>query len=158
MSQRSVYLAKYRGDSRTRTHFAIFIPNIDLQSRDVSVDFKDSTCKGTIIQVVGEPLMAGYGLEIKRNYDCTADRDLGQLIPLGHAAAADIYEPTSPEPLNGDAPRARLEREAAQVAPPPKGQDVRAPIDGVDLIDQEAVEIVQSHRDAPTHGIFGYKG
>ncbi|KAK4084658.1 hypothetical protein Purlil1_10243 [Purpureocillium lilacinum] len=66
--------------------------------------------------------------------------------------------------------------EATRVPPPPKGQDLRRPIDGVKtkrcqewtmeyvmrLVDQglihaEAIDIVQRHRDPPTRGIVGMK-
>ncbi|KAH7313871.1 hypothetical protein B0I35DRAFT_436037 [Stachybotrys elegans] len=176
MSSRSVYLAKYRHTASQRTHFAIFIPNLSLEGRHVGSDFRSMSTQGTIINVVGEPLLAGYTLEIERNYECKEQRDLRELVFLGFIEAGNVFEPENTDHVNGDKPRCTIEEEAARVRPPPRGQDVRAPIDGVntkrcqewtmefltrlvekDLIHPDAVDIAQAHRDAPTHGIFGYK-
>ncbi|KAF4502408.1 hypothetical protein FAGAP_1378 [Fusarium agapanthi] len=73
-------------------------------------------------------------------------------------------------------PRGIIERQAASVTPPPRGQNIRAPIDGVNtkrcqewtmevlillahnqLIPQEVVGIAQAEREPPTKGIFGYR-
>lgn len=76
--------------------------------------------------------MAGFVLEIKRNYECKNSKDLEKLVPLGHIDGANLHDSPSSEFMK-DVPRGVLEREAGMVPPPPKGQNVRAPIDGVSL-------------------------
>lgn len=131
MSTRSVYLAKYRTSSRERAHFAIFVPNSQNDRSDLSQTFKSQETNGTIIQVIGEPLMSGYILEFKRNYDCSTDPTLKLLKYLGSIDEIYLFEPESDELVQESTPRSQLEREAQGVPPPRKGQDVRAPIDGV---------------------------
>ncbi|KAG5994854.1 hypothetical protein E4U43_003164 [Claviceps pusilla] len=176
MPCRSVYLAKSRASPGQRTHFAIFIPNAADENKDLSKDFKTGSPKGTVIHVVGEPVMMGYALEFKRNDERGLCRDMREMVFLGKVDSKDIYDPPFTTPCQEACPRQRLEREAAMVAPPPRGQNVRAPIDGVTtkrcqewtmeylsrleergLISPGAVAIAQSHRDSPTHGIFGQK-
>ncbi|KFA75740.1 hypothetical protein S40288_04954 [Stachybotrys chartarum IBT 40288] len=176
MSHRSVYLAKYRSSSRQRAHFAIFIPDIGIEGRDLGKSFRSASTKGTVIHVIGEPVLAGYALEIKRNYECKESRDLEELVLLGHVDPANVYNPTDTEFVKNDKARTAIEREAVRVPPPPRGQNVRAPINGVTtkrcqewtmeflyrlvekrLIPSAAVSIAQDHRDAPTLGIFGQK-
>ncbi|KAK3935021.1 hypothetical protein QBC46DRAFT_58986 [Diplogelasinospora grovesii] len=176
MASRSVYLATYRGSASQRAHFAIFIPNAADDSRDLSVDFRSDSTKGTVIHVVGEPVMNGYTLEFKRNYECKDSRDLQKLVRLGTVDAANLYDPPSTKFVKESTPRGTLEREAAKVAPPRGGQNVRAPIDGVTtkrcqewtmeylklladqgLIDASAVSTAEAERDPPNHGIFGAK-
>ncbi|CAK1358770.1 unnamed protein product [Cercospora beticola] len=175
MPTRSVYLAKYRTSSRERVHFAIFIPNAQHDRKDLSETFKSQQTKGKIIQVIGEPLMSGYILEFKRNYDCSTGPALKILKYLGSVDDTHLFEPESDELVQESTPRSQLEREAQKIPPPRKGQDIRAPIDGVNtrrcqewttefitqladlgMIEREAVDRVQSERDTPTHGIFGY--
>ncbi|KAI9149943.1 hypothetical protein HJFPF1_09690 [Paramyrothecium foliicola] len=175
MSSRSVYLAKYRHSANQRTHFALFIPNAPTTDRDSLTNLLlEASCKGTIINVVGEPLLAGYVLEIKRNHECRGEQDLRDLVFLSSVEASNIFTPTHDEYMANDIPRGAVEREAARIAPPPKGQDIRAPIDGVKtrrcqewtmsflerlvelkLIGPESLVIAQEQRDPPTHGIFG---
>ena len=131
MAYRSVYLAKSRGSAKERTHFAIFIPNAADNDKDLSQDFRSSSCKGTIIQVVGEPVMNGFVLEFKRNYDCSTSRALQGMVLLGYVDSTNLYDPPYTEFVKESRSRETLEREAASVPPPPGGQDVRAPIDGV---------------------------
>lgn len=68
MAYRSVYLAKYRGSPSQRAHFAIFIPNSTNDNPDLDKDWKSKPCMGTVIHVVGEPLMKGYSLELVDRY------------------------------------------------------------------------------------------
>lgn len=131
MTNRSVYLAKYRTSSRERAHFAIFIPYAQHDRPDLSQTFKSHDAKGTIVQVIGEPLMSGYILEFKRNYDCSPDPTLKVLKYLGSVEDSHLFEPGSDEFVQESTPRSQLEREAKKIPPPRKGQDVRAPIDGV---------------------------
>lgn len=131
MSYRSFYLAKYRTSKSQRAHFAIFIPNADSDSDNLGHDFRSRSCKGTVIHVVGEPVMAGYTLEIKRNYECSTSQDLKKLVLLGYVDTCNVYEPKSSSYVKETSPRSTLERHASTVPPPPRGQNVRAPIDGV---------------------------
>jgi hypothetical protein len=87
---------------------------------------------GTIIHVVGEPLMAGYALERKRRFDGQNDLELKKLIHLGSIDHANVYTDSSLESMIRDhVPKSLIERLAASTPPPPRGQNVRAPIDGV---------------------------
>ncbi|KAI1122737.1 hypothetical protein F5Y10DRAFT_270793 [Nemania abortiva] len=173
MPNRSIYLAKYRGTTNQRAHFAIFIPDIASDRTGVRKDFKTMSTEGTIIHVVGEPVMVGFALEIKRHYECKDDKDLENLVRLGHIDEANLYDSPSSE-LVKDVPRGVIEREAGMVPLPPKGQNIRAPIDGVttkrcqewtmEYLDRlvqrgylkpSAVEVAQNERDPPNFGIFG---
>lgn len=127
MAVSRLYLAK-SGPASQRSHFAIFIPNPDIP---LSTDeLKISDAVGTIINVVGEPLMLGYKLEIKRNYACGVN-DVKKLVFLGQVASEHVFQPMSGVYVDDDTPRGKLEQLAAGIPPPPRGQDIRAPIDGV---------------------------
>lgn len=77
----------------SRTHFAIFIPHANLADKDLAVPtFKDAPCAGTIVQVVGEPLMSGFVLEFKRNFDCSTAHDPRRLALLGNVDTENIYD------------------------------------------------------------------
>ncbi|KAM4065821.1 hypothetical protein HRG_012919 [Hirsutella rhossiliensis] len=175
MAPRTIYLAKYRSGSQ-RAHFAIFVPNSAGNHIDLEKEFRSVNCPVTVIHVVGEPLMSGFALEIKRNYDGKYSLQLEKVTALGSIDSAHIFEPPNKEVKTESITRCKLEREAAQVPPPPKGQDLRAPIDGVKtkrcqewtmeflkrlvtegLLTAEAVGIAEKERDPPTLGIFGYK-
>lgn len=131
MVYRSVYLAVYNRTARSRAHFAIFIPNLAANSTDLSVENDLAEVKGTVIHVVGEPVMQGYVLEFKRNYDCKSSQQLQKLVPLGYVDGTNVANPSSTEFSRDNIPKSTVERVAAQVPPPPRGQNVRAPIDGV---------------------------
>lgn len=127
MAVSRLYLAK-SGPSSQRSHFAIFIPNPDIPLPTDGLTISDAV--GTIINVVGEPLMLGYKLEIKRNYACGAN-DVRRLVFLGEIGSEHVFQPLAGAYVDDDAPRGRLEQLAAGIPPPPRGQDIRAPIDGV---------------------------
>jgi hypothetical protein len=133
MDVRSIYLAKYRTSKLQRAHFALFIPNSIHDRNTLPDDFRLSQCLGTIINVVGEPLMSGFALEIKRNHECRSRVDLQQLVFLGHIDPTNIHEPTTCETkeIINPMPKGVLEKEAAMVPPPPAGQNIMAPINGV---------------------------
>ncbi|KFY32545.1 hypothetical protein V493_00096 [Pseudogymnoascus sp. VKM F-4281 (FW-2241)] len=159
MATRTLQLISYRYSSKQRAHFAIFVPssaNPDL---------------GTLIHVVGAP-MAGYMLEFKRNYSPTMTQEPHEMYPIGEVFAANIIESTSNGRSRDNKPRDKLEREAAQVAPPRISENFRAPVNDttnrrcqewtidfvrrlVDsgVIAQTAFDIVQDKRDPPSHGI-----
>ncbi|KXJ96163.1 hypothetical protein Micbo1qcDRAFT_201480 [Microdochium bolleyi] len=177
MAPRAVYLAK-SGPASKRRHFGILIPNANCDRATLSSDYKDitqsPTALGTIIHVVGEPLMAGFAHEFKRNFDCATDPALRALVFLGHVDDSDVFELDQKSQIIEDVPRGALEKLAVSVPPPPKGQDIRALVDGVKTrrcqewtleylallvkhgkISEDAVAIAQAERDPPSYGIFG---
>ncbi|ELR09973.1 hypothetical protein VC83_06375 [Pseudogymnoascus destructans] len=116
--------------------------------------------------------MAGYMLEFKRNYSPTMTQERHEMYPIGEVFAANIIESTSNDRSRDNKPRDKLEREAAQVAPPRISENFRAPVNDttnrrcqewttdfvrrlVDngVIAQTAFDIVQDKRDPPGHGI-----
>ncbi|GJN68192.1 hypothetical protein PLICBS_002235 [Purpureocillium lilacinum] len=144
----SVYLALHPGGPNSRTHFAIFIPHANLADKDLAVpSFKDASCAGTIVQVVGEPLMSGFVLEFKRNFDCSTAHDLRRLALLGNVNTENIYDGD----FTGGGPVVKTKRcqEWTMV------YVMRLVDQG--LIHAEAIDIVQRHRDPPTRGIVGMK-
>ncbi|KAM3422417.1 hypothetical protein BST61_g2768 [Cercospora zeina] len=168
MTPRAIYLARYRESTRQRAHFALFVPNEADDRAGLSQNYRDSPCRGTVIHVVGEPIIAG------RNYDCSNSRRLGALVRLGYVDEAHIYASSGTTATKDSTPRAPLEREATLVPPPPRGQNVRAPIDGVNTrrcqewtmeylqrlvaknhIETQALAIANNERDPPNLGIFG---
>lgn len=174
MPARSLYLAKSGGGANQRSHFALFIPNAEYDRDTISEDFRSLKAIGTRIHVVGEPLMSGFVFEVHRNYNAQPYLDLKQLVILGKIDDSILhnYPETEPE-IRENIPRSIIERIAASVPPPPKGQNIRAPIDGVnikrcqewtmevlkllaekELIASEAMSMAQSERDPPTKGIF----
>ncbi|KAF5017409.1 hypothetical protein F66182_10665 [Fusarium sp. NRRL 66182] len=176
MPLRSLYLAKYGGGSNRRAHFALFIPNAECDRDTMGRDYRSQKTEGTVLHVVGEPVMSGFVFEIKRNYNGQASKELKELVYLGKIDAANLYEPPSTKMVKENIPRGVIERHAASIPPPPRGQNIRAPIDGVttkrcqewtmevltlleqqQLIPHGVVETVQNERDPPTKGIFGYK-
>ncbi|KAI7762647.1 hypothetical protein LZL87_008993 [Fusarium oxysporum] len=132
---------------------------------------------GMRIHVVGEPLMSGFAFETHRNYNTQPYADLKQLVFLGKIDDSILCDyPETEKEIREITPRSIIERLAESVAPPPKGQNIRAPIDGVntkrcqewtmevlnllaekELIFSGAVSIAQNERDSGTNGIFGYK-
>ncbi|KAF5721017.1 hypothetical protein FMUND_3920 [Fusarium mundagurra] len=177
MPVRSLYLAKSGGGANQRSHFALFIPNAEYDRDTISEDFRSLKVIGTRIHVVGEPLMSGFAFEVHRNYNTQTYPDLKQLVFLGKIDDSMLHEyPEAELEIRENAARSPLERVAESVTPPPKGQNIRAPIDGVntkrcqewtvevldllvekELIPSEAVTIAQNERDPPTKGIFGHK-
>nr|POE71968.1 hypothetical protein CFP56_11844 [Quercus suber] len=134
MATRSVHLAKFRVSSNQRAHFAIFIPNAEDDSQDVTQAFQSRPCKGTTIQVLGEPLMSGFELQFERNYDCRTATDLQTMVFLGHVDPNDLHRAPNDNAVKETVPRAKLEREATKIPPPPRGQNIRLPIDGVSVV------------------------
>ena len=86
---RPVYLTKFRRGPQ-RAHFAIFIPNAAYVQNDPND--RSKSCLGTLIHVVGA-LMAGYGHEFKRNYNCRDSQSLEKLVYLGTVNANHFTEP-----------------------------------------------------------------
>jgi hypothetical protein len=57
--------------------------------------------------------------------------DIRELVLLGEIEAPHVFDPPTAIFSRDAIPRSRLEREATLIDPPPRGQNVRAPIDGV---------------------------
>ncbi|EME80734.1 uncharacterized protein MYCFIDRAFT_87506 [Pseudocercospora fijiensis CIRAD86] len=175
MSQRSVYLIKYRTSVNQRAHLALFLPNAPNDRPQLAQTFREAPCTGTVIHVIGEPLFAGYALQFKRNYECSTSLTLKEMIFLGSIDSSYVFNPTDTATfLLESTPRATIEREATRVDPPPKGQNPRALVDGIHrkdcqdwileflarllskgLIDQSALDLARTHRDPPNLGVFG---
>ncbi|KAF4445619.1 hypothetical protein F53441_10683 [Fusarium austroafricanum] len=177
MSLRSIYLAKSGGGANQRAHFALFIPSAEYDRDTICQDYRLQSTIGTRIHVVGEPLMSGFAFEVHRNCNLQVFPDLKQLVFLAKTDDANIHDSPTAKEIRESTPRSVVERHVGSVPPPPKGQDIRAPIDGVntkrcqewtmevlallvekDLIPYEVLSIAQNERDPPTKGIFGYKG
>ena len=60
-----------------------------------------------------------------------SSQDLEKLVYIGNANPINLYDPPSEGFVKETHSRPTLEREAAAISPPPRGQNVRAPIDGV---------------------------
>ncbi|CVL08449.1 uncharacterized protein FPRN_13230 [Fusarium proliferatum] len=177
MLTRSLYLAKSGGGVNQRSHFALFIPNAEYDRDTISEDFRSLKAIGIRIHVVGEPLMSGFAFEVHRNYNTQAYPDLKRLVFLGKIDNSILYNyPEIESEIRENTARSLIERLAESVPPPPKGQNICAPIDGVDtkrcqewtmevlnmlaekeFIPSESISIAQSERDPRTKGIFGYK-
>lgn len=127
----SAYLAKSYHAKTQRAHFGLFIPNENNNNETLSKSFRTVSCTGTIIHVTGEPVMAGYILEFKRNCQCNATEDLQELILLGHIDSKYTYSPSNTSFSREYTPRSVLEREATMISTPRRGQDPRALVDGV---------------------------
>ncbi|KAF5602081.1 uncharacterized protein FSUBG_7916 [Fusarium subglutinans] len=139
MPLRSLYLAKSGGGTNRRSHFALFIPNAGYDRDTMSEDFSSLKAIGTRIHVVGEPLMSGFAFEIHRNYNTQAYPDLKELVFLGKIDDSFIHNyPETESGIRENTPRSLIERLAESVPPPPKGQNIRAPIDGVRTLSPQA--------------------
>jgi len=91
-----------------RAHWAIFVPTID------------SSTKGKVIQVTGNPFM-GFTLEFKRNYDIENESRAHHMLPL--ALIDDKHIGDSTIDGNGGSStdsnaRDKLESEAKKIVPP----------------------------------------
>ncbi|KAF5641449.1 uncharacterized protein FTJAE_4101 [Fusarium tjaetaba] len=132
MPVRSLHLAKSGGGTNQRSHFALFIPEAGYDRDTISEDFRSLKAIGTRIHIVGEPLMSGFVFEVHRNYNTQAYPDLKQLVFLGKIDDSMLHKyPETKSEIRENTSRSLLERVAESVTPPPKGQDIRAPIDGV---------------------------
>lgn len=130
MSRRAVYLV-VSGSIAVRAHFGIFIPNKEYNRITFGDEWHNRPCIGTMIQVSGEPLMAGYKHEFKRNFECSPAEGVRKLVLLGHVDDRIFYDPASTKTVKESTARCCIETIATTVPPPPARQDIRAPIDGV---------------------------
>ncbi|EFE43416.1 hypothetical protein TRV_01801 [Trichophyton verrucosum HKI 0517] len=159
MTPRPLYLVTFRTGPSQRKHFAIFLPN------------EGDSQQGTVIHVVGAP-MAGYQHEFKRNYNPFTSAIFHTVTEIAQIDDCHIANPQTKDFQKDSTPKGDLEIAASQVRPPPISQNFLAPVDGVtnkrcqewtvefvdkliekNYIHAQAREIVQAHRDPPSHGV-----
>lgn len=75
--------------------------------------------------------MMGYAVQVKRNFNGADTGTLQSLILLGHVDDESIWEPASSEYVEESHTRSTIEKVAGGIPPPPRGQNIRAPVDGV---------------------------
>ncbi|KAH8698965.1 hypothetical protein BGW36DRAFT_426645 [Talaromyces proteolyticus] len=157
MAPRAISLMTYRNSAKQRAHFAIFVP------------FASNEDVGTLINVVGAP-MVGYKLEFERLYSPLKITQAYDKYPIGRIDSEYIMD-TDSEGIDS-IPRGAVEIAASRISPPRISQNFMAPVNDttnkrcqewtmeyicylVELgyIDVSAIEIVQSKRDPPSHGI-----
>ncbi|PYH37126.1 uncharacterized protein BO87DRAFT_404793 [Aspergillus neoniger CBS 115656] len=145
MATRTVYLMSFRGIATQRAHFAIFVPSAA----------KPDT--GTM------PL---------RNYSPKFTKQRYEIFPIGEVSGANIVDSPDGPPGTDNSPKGNIEIAASQVPTPRKSENFMAPVNETTnkrcqewtmefirhlvskgLIGEGAIEIVQSKRDPPTHGI-----
>jgi hypothetical protein len=125
-----VYLFVSGRTSKARGHFAIFIPNASDEEKTPS---KTEPCTGTVIHVVGNP-MIGFSHEFKRNYNTSDDlKSLVRVVLLGHIQESLHVDSSSGTFSTDVLPLGPLDAAALQV-PVPGRSDVRAPVDGVSVL------------------------
>ncbi|KAJ5501800.1 hypothetical protein LT330_000704 [Penicillium expansum] len=158
MATRTIYLISARNTSFQRAHFSIFVPSATNPDR------------GTKIHAVGAP-MAGYVLEFKRNYNPSLEPH-DQKFSIGYVHSSDIVDSPDAAPSIDSTPRGNIELAATQIPTPGISQNFMAPVNDTTnkrcqewtmeyvrhlvakgLIEEKAIEIIQSKRDSPTHGI-----
>ncbi|MCJ1255127.1 hypothetical protein MMC24_002943 [Lignoscripta atroalba] len=161
MAIRTVYLVSARNTPWQRAHFSIFVPSAGTANPAL----------GTIIHVVGAP-MAGYSLEFKRNYAPELSNEPHTMVPIGSVDESNIVDHASADTTIYSTPRGNLEIAASRIPPPRISQNFMAPVNDttnrrcqewtteyvrrlVELgyISAGAIDIVQSLRDPPNHGI-----
>ncbi|KAA8649262.1 hypothetical protein EYZ11_005530 [Aspergillus tanneri] len=159
MSTRPLCLVTTRNSPSQRAHFAVFVPSTT------------NSKIGTTIQVVGAP-MVGYTLEFKRNDAPMNTTGSYTQVTIGQVHSDHVRDAPNANPLTKSTPINDLEVAASQVPPPRISQNFMAPVNDTTnkrcqewtmeyvrhlvakgFIAPEAIEIVQSKRDPPTHGI-----
>ncbi|CAO2651184.1 Nn.00g094810.m01.CDS01 [Neocucurbitaria sp. VM-36] len=158
MSTRTVFLIIYPGQAGQRAHFGIWVP------------YAEGGAEGNVIHVVGLP-MVGFSLEFKRKYNPAETARRTELVPIGSVDAQHVHI-FGGQRGKDSTPRGNLELVAAQVQPPGASANFLAPVNdttnrrcqewtmdyvrrlvAVRYLDEAAVAIVQSKRDAPNVGI-----
>ncbi|EEQ35033.1 hypothetical protein McanMca71_001771 [Microsporum canis] len=146
MAPRNIALIAFRNAATQRAHFAIFIPSATDQDT------------GTLIHVVGAP-MAGYQLAFKRNYSIVSTNQQYTRHEIGQMTLDST-------------PKGAVEIAASQIRPPGINENFPAPVNDttnkrcqewtmeyvrhlvqLQYLDAGAIQIVQSKRNPPTHGI-----
>ncbi|KAK6810876.1 hypothetical protein RU639_013329 [Aspergillus parasiticus] len=159
MAPRTIYLNSTRSSKTQRAHFAIWVPSAQQPT------------SGSLINVVGAP-MIGFAHEFKRCYEPAKSTEPYEMWPIGEVDSAHIFDwPEGGCSIRTD-PKGDLEIAAAQVPAPGISRDFMAPVNDTTnrrcqewtmeyvrylvakgYLGGEAIEIVQSKRDHPTHGI-----
>ncbi|KAL9114743.1 MAG: hypothetical protein Q9227_001422 [Pyrenula ochraceoflavens] len=158
MSTRTVSLISSRNTPAQRAHFAIFVPSA----------IPDM---GTVIHVVGTP-MTGYQLEFKKNYQPRLSPEPYTIHQIGQVNVQHIGDPTTTTPSIDSTPIGALELAASQISAPRVSQNFLAPVNDItnrrcqewtmdyvrhlvamEYVSDDAINIVQSKRDPPSHGI-----
>ncbi|PWY73076.1 hypothetical protein BO94DRAFT_538956 [Aspergillus sclerotioniger CBS 115572] len=160
MPLRTLYLVSSRNSPGQRAHFSFFVP---------SAAFPNI---GTSIHVVGAPMM-GYELEFKRNHNSSSNEEPYEMVSIGQVDCHHIADSSGDRNMLVDhTPRDNLEVAASQVPPPRISENFMAPVNDTinrrcqewtmeyvhhliarGLLGEEAIQIVQSKRDLPAHGI-----
>ncbi|KAL4902237.1 hypothetical protein BDW74DRAFT_181086 [Aspergillus multicolor] len=160
VKMQTIYLMTSRSSSRQRAHFTIFVPSA-ASSTNTQADTDKSTGvgnqTGTLINVVSAPMLS-FMHEFKQRYTpALHSRQPFEIHPLGE---------TDTTPTN------TLEFAALRIPAPGVSENFLAPANdttnrrcqewttdyirhlvNMGYLDAEALEIVQSKRDPPSHGI-----
>ncbi|KAF7716582.1 Uncharacterized protein PECH_004391 [Penicillium ucsense] len=160
MTPRTLYLITSRNEAAQRAHFAIFVP------AEVNPD------QGTLIEAVGAP-MTGYTLEFKRNY-CPAQDHVEdyEIMRIGETDSQNVVDDETGLKYIDRSPRDDIELVASGIPTPGICENFLAPVNessnprdqewtleyirllvGRRLISSEAIQVVYSKRDPPTHGL-----
>ncbi|EFR01908.1 hypothetical protein MGYG_04908 [Nannizzia gypsea CBS 118893] len=159
MTPRTISLVTFRNTAHQRAHFGIFIPSATDQ------DF------GTLIHAVGAP-MVGYQIEFKRNYALEDTQQQHTRYDIGQIDSKYIEDTTGGEIIRDSTPKGAVEVAASKIPPPRISQNFLAPVNDttnkrcqewtmeyvrhlvhLEYLEPEAIQIVQSKRDPPSHGI-----
>ncbi|CAK45500.1 uncharacterized protein BO96DRAFT_229283 [Aspergillus niger CBS 101883] len=160
MPPRAILLVSSRNSPSQRAHFSIFVPSVACSTI------------GTSIHVVGAPMM-GYQLEFKRNHSLSSNAEPYETALLGYVDSHHIADSPGERSMFVDhAPRDDLETAASQIPAPRVSENFMAPVNDTTnrrcqewtlefvrhlvvrgLLEEKAVQIVQSKRDSPAHGI-----
>ncbi|KAJ5591839.1 uncharacterized protein N7459_002208 [Penicillium hispanicum] len=159
MMPRTISLISSRNAEFQRAHFAIFVPA------------QADPNHGTLIQAIGAP-MTGYVLEFKRNYSPADTTEPYTLIPIGDVDSHHIVDAITQEKRTDCTPVGNIELAASEVPTPGISENFLAPVNdntnrrcqewtmeyichlvSKNLIDSDAIRIIQSKRDPPTHGV-----
>ncbi|KAJ8109793.1 hypothetical protein OPT61_g7201 [Boeremia exigua] len=158
MSSHTIYLIIYLGQTGQRAHFGIWVP------------YEEGSSEGTVIHVVGAP-MVGFSLSFKRRYNPEDTGRAVRLVSIGTVLAQNLHV-FEGEKGEDTTPRGNLELAAAQVPPPRASANFLAPVNdttnrrcqewtmdyvrrlvALRYLDEAAIAIVHSKRDAPNVGI-----
>ncbi|KAJ5232652.1 hypothetical protein N7468_005608 [Penicillium chermesinum] len=159
MPSRTISLISSRKSASQRSQFAIFVPNAS------------NADEGTLIQAAGAP-MTGYALEFKRNYCPEDGEEEFTVFPIGETDSAHIVDSPPGVKSTDRSPQGDLETAAAEISTPGVCENFLAPVTDFNnkqsqewtmeyirhlvskrLIDSDAIRIVQSKRDPPSHGV-----
>tara|TARA_R110002003_G_scaffold214_40_gene16331 strand:- start:8484 stop:9047 length:564 start_codon:yes stop_codon:yes gene_type:complete len=132
MSNRTIFLIIYRGQTGQRAHFGIWVP------------YEEDGEEGTVIHVVGAP-MAGFSLEFKRRYSPKETARRPELVPLGSVNAQYVHK-FEGNRGSDTTPQGNLEQVAAQVPPPRASANFLAPVNDVSTKGSVECEITNAFR------------